>query len=223
MKIKKENGITLIALIITIIILVILAAVSIRAAYNSGIIDYSINGTKKYQEEGKKEESILSETEGFMASILNRIDKLENEDEEPGKDYEDNWMIAWVYDGENWSNPYSTEEGLIESIYGNVVMDSQHSINSADEVDRASLKALLYYEETSGLSLVISGTGAIVTPYIEDDNDYFTPWAGAYWSASGVEYSQTADFRSGLKNVYIRSGITSIGTMAFYDLRKSTN
>ena len=39
---KKENGITLIALIITIIILVILAAVSIRAAYNSGIIDYSI-------------------------------------------------------------------------------------------------------------------------------------------------------------------------------------
>jgi len=83
---KKENGITLIALIITIIILVILAAVSIRAAYNSGIIDYSINGTKRYTEEEKKEESILSETEDFMASILSKLDELEEDDSDDEDD-----------------------------------------------------------------------------------------------------------------------------------------
>ena len=52
---KDEKGITLIALIITIIILVILAMVTSRAAFNSGIIDYSIEGTQKYVEGEKRE------------------------------------------------------------------------------------------------------------------------------------------------------------------------
>ena len=47
-KLNKETGITLIALIITIIVLVIFAAVSIRAVYNMGIVDYAINGTQNY-------------------------------------------------------------------------------------------------------------------------------------------------------------------------------
>ena len=45
---NKEKGITLIALIITIIILVILAAVSIRAAYNMGIVSHAVNGAEGY-------------------------------------------------------------------------------------------------------------------------------------------------------------------------------
>ena len=39
MRRKKEQGITLIALIITIIILIILAAVSLRAVFFDGIIE----------------------------------------------------------------------------------------------------------------------------------------------------------------------------------------
>ena len=60
---------------------------SIRAAYNSGIIDYSINGTKKYQEEANKEESVISETENFMKSILARLsESQENINEGPNGD-----------------------------------------------------------------------------------------------------------------------------------------
>ena len=81
---KKENGITLIALIITIIILVILAAVSIRAAYNSGIIDYSINGTKKYQEEAKKEESTIKDIEEIIKSTLSKINSEEENSNSSG-------------------------------------------------------------------------------------------------------------------------------------------
>ena len=88
---KKENGITLIALIITIIILVILAAVSIRAAYNSGIIDYSINGTRRYMEEEKKEQSTLSETESHLKSLLEKISNLEQSNVE---------AHDWVRDGD---------------------------------------------------------------------------------------------------------------------------
>lgn len=46
---KKQNGITLIALIITIIVLVILAAVSINAAFNTGLTEYATNGAEKYK------------------------------------------------------------------------------------------------------------------------------------------------------------------------------
>ena len=53
---------------------------SIRAAYNSGIIDYAINGTKKYQEEATKEDSIISETEEFMKSIIAKLDDLSGDD-----------------------------------------------------------------------------------------------------------------------------------------------
>ena len=56
---------------------------SIRAAYISGIIDYSINGTRKYTEEGKKEESTIKDIEEIMKSLLSKIESFpEDEDEE---------------------------------------------------------------------------------------------------------------------------------------------
>ena len=70
----------------------ILAAVSIRAAYNSGIINFSIEGTQKYQKEANKEESVISETEEWMKSIINKIgnqdDDDDDDDEKPPIDWE---------------------------------------------------------------------------------------------------------------------------------------
>ena len=52
---RKEKGITLIALIITIIILLILAVVTIGSIKNSKIIDQAENAAKDYNK-GKTEE-----------------------------------------------------------------------------------------------------------------------------------------------------------------------
>ena len=71
---RGENGITLVALIITIIILVILAAVSITAAFQSGIIDYSVNGTQNYVEAAKAENSLVSEWGSKLDSAIKRIE-----------------------------------------------------------------------------------------------------------------------------------------------------
>ncbi len=49
-KLKNNKGITLVALIITIIVLLILAMVSIRLVMNGGIIDRAERGTKAYTE-----------------------------------------------------------------------------------------------------------------------------------------------------------------------------
>ena len=66
---KGENGITLVALIITIIILVILAAVSIAAVTNMKIVDYATNGTQDYASAAKAENTMMKETTNLIQQV----------------------------------------------------------------------------------------------------------------------------------------------------------
>ena len=54
MNYKETKGITLIALIITIIILIILAAVSLRAVFFDGMIQVATDGVRKLCKRAKK-------------------------------------------------------------------------------------------------------------------------------------------------------------------------
>ena len=67
MKIRQEKGITLVALIITIIVLLILAMVSINLVMNGGIIDKSKNAVDKYSEEEVAEQIKLAYQEYQMS------------------------------------------------------------------------------------------------------------------------------------------------------------
>ena len=78
---NNEKGITLIALIITVIILVILAAVSIRAVYNMGIVGHAVNGTQQYAKRAKEENAMLDETGGIIESALGKLDEINIQDE----------------------------------------------------------------------------------------------------------------------------------------------
>ena len=73
---EKNKGITLVALIITIIILIILAAVTIYALYNSNFIDVSISSTQKYTEAQIKErEEIDSINNKIQGAIIETDDE----------------------------------------------------------------------------------------------------------------------------------------------------
>ena len=63
---KIQKGITLVALVITIIVLLILAAVAIGAIQNKGIIKYAQNASADYETAEKQEQSVL-------ASLLDKI------------------------------------------------------------------------------------------------------------------------------------------------------
>ena len=76
---RKERGITLIALIITIIILVILAAVSIRAVYNMGIVGHAINGTQDYAKGAKAENAMFGDLGNFLDKTLEKLRKVQGE------------------------------------------------------------------------------------------------------------------------------------------------
>ena len=64
---RQEKGITLIALVITIIILLILAVVSIRLVVNNGILGKAEYATQKYTEEEAAEQEKLLKAEYEMA------------------------------------------------------------------------------------------------------------------------------------------------------------
>ena len=153
-----------------------------------------------------------------MASILNRIEELDDEDEEPEKDYEDNWIIAWVYNGEYWSNPYCKEDGFLDDYFED--MDDDFSIHSEAEVDEAQLKALLFENNNNKYTLVISGQGEI-NIYLDErhwDDDKFAPWLGHYWTLqerNTCDGNFTDNYLNNISRLEIREGITSIEYNSF--------
>ena len=56
-KLKEQKGITLMALIITIIVLVILAMVTISEVRDGGMIEYTENSIGRYKKEQDKEKN----------------------------------------------------------------------------------------------------------------------------------------------------------------------
>ncbi len=72
-KILKERGITLIALVITIIVLLILAGVTISIVLHTGIIDNSQKAVDQYAYEQQREEEALKSLSGYMHSYSNVV------------------------------------------------------------------------------------------------------------------------------------------------------
>ena len=60
MKEKNNNGITLVALVVTIVILVILAGISIQAINNTGLFANAKQAKKKQEQAQELENSILT-------------------------------------------------------------------------------------------------------------------------------------------------------------------
>ncbi len=73
--IKQERGITLIALIITIIVLVILAAVTLNSIFGSNIIGLATNGAINYAEEQQKELDMLNDVSDLLGDITGDTDR----------------------------------------------------------------------------------------------------------------------------------------------------
>lgn len=71
---KNEQGITLVALIITIIVLVILAAITISVAFNSGIINTAVNGTVNYATAQRDEQVTFDKLDENLQDIISRIE-----------------------------------------------------------------------------------------------------------------------------------------------------
>ena len=74
---KRENGITLIALVITIIVLLILAGVALATLTGQGsIIGNAENVVGRYNNGVIVEQQLLNEIEGYLSSSIDRLEKI---------------------------------------------------------------------------------------------------------------------------------------------------
>ena len=91
----KEKGITLIALIITVIILLILAGISITSLTNSGLFEKAREAEAKSKNAQNQENSILAQYENIMNSYLNGTGGISSEkNPSDGEDEETSVTLA---------------------------------------------------------------------------------------------------------------------------------
>ena len=202
-----KKGITLIALIITVIILLILAGTAISIAINGGDI-FGKASTAREQ----WNESVLQE-ESSLTSLLNSAEEYTD-----GR-----WIIAWVYDGSHWSNPFYRDEELANHFDFNSseqgsyeFLDTDYSISSIDEIE-GSFTAKLY---TNG-ELRISGVGILPTT-IGGGHTPSGPWNGnihvkiSNGETDITDYEDLKTYIWGqVTKIILEEGITEIPDMAF--------
>ena len=109
---KKQKGITLIALIITIIVMLILVTVTVTTAINGGLFESTRKASKDTQKQSVLEE-LNALTAEFNADLYVNPDKYYNED---GEDFEKIIMEQTKIRilGENNENPNSSVEEDVE-------------------------------------------------------------------------------------------------------------
>ena len=83
---KRNKGITLVALIITIIILLILAGVSLSFVFNGGILDKSQEAVNEYQNAANNESDVLEYINETLDKKLNEIGGGQTDPETPSVD-----------------------------------------------------------------------------------------------------------------------------------------
>ena len=72
---RNEKGITLVALIITIIVLLILAGVSLSFVFNGGVLDKSQQAVDEYKQAADKESDLLEDIENLIDEKYNSVDQ----------------------------------------------------------------------------------------------------------------------------------------------------
>lgn len=114
-KIRNGKGITLIALIITIIILLILAMITIRILMNQGIIKHAQNATNSYTIEQEKERIALGYQNYKMDKVTNANAKLKVDGANGNNEIDQNADKTWTIIFDDTQNEYTLkEDGTIE-------------------------------------------------------------------------------------------------------------
>ena len=83
-KTKFEKGITLIALIITIVVLLIIAGVAIGTLQESNIIGHAKDAVSSYEEAKGKEENEITDMEALLDEYVSGVKKEEDKEESSG-------------------------------------------------------------------------------------------------------------------------------------------
>ena len=204
---RKNKGITLVALIITIIVMLILVAVSVNVLIKSNLIGTAEKTVNKYSKAAEEESNggTIEINGKKYASIEDYIEG--NEQYDP-----DGWVMAWTCaDGGSWSDTIEeggTAEGdIVAKLYktGSKITPSSFEFNGKT----------CTFNEGDEYNLVIEGTGTMGALMTTEGNN-ITGATG--WHKSTAMYMMGASdtcIMPYVSKIVVGKGIKNIGGYAF--------
>lgn len=159
---KKQNGITLIALVITIIVLLILAGVSISAVIGENGIATKAKETAERTEEAKKEEEeFLNEVEDYLNDNIPDVNEY-------GFYFDQLYVATVLEDGnENKTGIIFHEDGSFEEFY---IFDDLNEVYNGNLIlNNFSSKDTIDYENWDGITITNNGKTLIKEEGIKFD------------------------------------------------------
>lgn len=181
-RLKKEKGITLVAMIITIIVLIILAAVSIKGLVDMDIIKLATDKTVEYAEKQREEQEMFDELANELQS---EIAKLNNSLPDNTKETEAGTEVKLPNNWYSTSPVYvSTEDGSIVKKAVKVASVTAVAVGNGETVP---VPVGFYYVGGT------INTGVVISDNISDRNKYvnYTPSGEVKEGIpSGVAYNE---------------------------------
>ncbi len=150
-KIKQEIGITLIALVVTIVVLLILAGVSVNALFgNSGIIQKAQNAQNKMNKATENDQKEINELNNWIENHVNGTESVDTPDEST--------KISFTIDNVT----YQAEEGMTWSQWAESAYNTIDIYDAGTSGMRRTSMKLCYvaYNDTSKAAVL--GTEKIV-------------------------------------------------------------
>lgn len=180
----KEKGITLIALVITIVILLILAGITINAIINNGIIDKANEAKKDYKIEEYNDKINVIKLDGEMKETLNEIDV-------PLKDF-----VKEKLENEIWVSKItdtSEKEIQVETIDGyKIPVTFENKGNILDKINIPYKEKMTYYFDYKALKEnEIKNFGSGMTKIIAQNAKINED--SIYFSGNDISYAYTED------------------------------
>ena len=225
---KSSNGITLIALVITIIVLIILAGVSINLVLgNNGIITRARDARNNYQKAAAEEETALKDLDKLIDETNGNIGDYTPPEPVTNPHNDENWVYAWLYINGSWdTTPITTSNE--EDLQGATIVAKIYEVKNGNEVSKIKPRSFnwqgedIEFKEDTEYHMVIEGTGEM-GELMKTENSNITAAYG--WQTQNamyiMKYLQTHTMPEDkvvmpyVTDVYICEGITNTGKYPF--------
>ena len=221
---RTQKGITLIALVVTIVVLLILAGVSINAVFGQdGIIQKAKDAQNKMNQATQNDlDSINSLNEWIDGKINGNIG---GENEDVTNPYDPNgWTIAYICNNGTWNDTPLTAANGDTIPEGTQIVAKFYA--TGEKITPPAIEEVgITFQEGEAYKVVIEGTGAmgaLVT--VSQSGDKITATGAGWqkqfaayleWTANGMEGDAVSFTIPYITEVTICNGITSIGDYAF--------
>lgn len=221
---SKQNGITLIALVVTIVVLLILAGVSINALFgNTGIIQKAKDAQNKMDQATQND---LDSINGLNEWIDGKINGTTGEESKPVTNpYADQqWTMAYVCNNGTWSNTPLTAANGDTIPEGSQIVAKFYA--TGEKITPSSLKAgdntTIPFSEGETYKVVIEGTGEmgiLMDATSISDIKSASGWqiqtvSYLAWLQGGMQGNAVSCITPYITELTICDGITNVGNFA---------